>query len=300
MDFVKNYMISALTEASKKLRLNPEKVEVLHRLEEWVGKRESLGEDIAILKRITETSRLAIRLQDINNYLNFEKIDYKKFSEKFLEHCNYLVSDLDFLLHNVNQATIRKILERVETIKEYKADYPNVHLKIELDQAPGNPGTGYQPPPGRRSLKLDNLIEQELPLVYTDTAKLNKRALIEQERDFLYGPIKDLEELIQRMKKEDFRSSEVFKFSDLFTERVNFCRKKGLEDLTICYENIANGLRLIYNKEMQVTRDVIELFRAAMIVIVTEIRGLQHDITEYRLRNQLFTETLKVYKKESR
>ncbi len=300
MDFVKNYMISALTEASKKLRLNPEKVEVLHRLEEWVGKRESLGEDIAILKRITETSRLAIRLQDINNYLNFEKIDYKKFSEKFLEHCNYLVSDLDFLLHNVNQATIRKILERVETIKEYKADYPNVHLKIELDQAPGNPGTGYQPPPGRRSLKLDNLIEQELPLVYTDTAKLNKRALIEQERDFLYGPIKDLEELIQRMKKEDFRSSEVFKFSDLFTERVNFCRKNGLEDLTICYENIANGLRLIYNKEMQVTRDVIELFRAAMIVIVTEIRGLQHDITEYRLRNQLFTETLKVYKKESR
>ncbi len=300
MDFVKNYMISALTEASKKLRLNAEKVEILHWLEEWVGKRESLGEDIAILKRITETSRLAIRLQDINNYLNFEKIDYKKFSEKFLEHCNYLVSDLDFLLHNVNQATIRKILERVETIKEYKADYPNIHLKIELDQASEKSESVYQSPEKRRSLKLDNLIEQELPLVYNEAPEINKRSLIEHERDFLYGPIKDLEELIQRMKKEDFRSSEVFKFSDLFTERANFCRKKGLEDLTICYENIANGLRQIYNKEMPVTRDVIELFRAAMIVVVTEIRGLQHDITEYRLRNQLFTQTLKVYKKENR
>lgn len=300
MDFVKNYMISALTEASKKLRLNPEKVEVIHRLEEWIGKRESLGEDIAILKRITETSRLAIRFQDINNYLSFEKIDYKKFSEKFLEHCSFLVTDLDFLLHNVNQATIRKILDRVETIKEYKADYPNVHLKIELDQASERSEPGYNSPGKRRSMKIDNLIQQELPLVYKESPEQSNRSVIDQEREFLFGPLRELEELIQRMRKEDFRSSEVFKFADIFLERVNFCRKHGLDDLMVSYENISTALRLIYNKEMHVTRDVIELFRSAMIVLVTEIRGLQHDITEYRLRNQLFTETLKVYKKEEK
>ncbi len=300
MDFVKNYMISALTEATKKLRLNPEKVEVLHRLEEWISKRENLGEDIAILKRITETSRLAIRLQDINNYLNFEKIDYKKFSEKFLEHCNYLVTDLDFLLLNVNQSTIRKILERVETIKDYKAEYPNIHIKIELDQTNEGSPVVYSPPGKRRSLKIDPVVEPELPLVHSEPSENVKRVLIERERDFLYGPIKELEELIRRMSKEDFRSSEVFKFSDIFSERVKFCKKNGLNELLPAYENIALALRYIYNKEMHVSRDVIELFRAAMIVIVSEVRGLKHDISEYNLRNQIFTETLKVYKKDKK
>ncbi len=300
MDFVKNYMISALSEASKKLRLNPEKVEVLHRVEEWIGKRENLGEDIAILKRITETSRLAIRLQDINNYLNFEKIDYKKFSEKFLEHCNFLVTDLEFLLLNVNQSTIRKILERVETIKDYKAEYPNLHIKIELDQTNEIGPSAYTHAGKRRSMKIDPVVEPELPLVHTEPARIGKRALIEKEKDFLYGPIKDLEELIRRMGKEDFRSSEVFKFSDIFSERVKFCKKNGLDELLPAYENITMALRYIYNKEMHVSRDVIELFRAAMIVIVSEVRGLQHDIAEYKLRNQIFTETLKVYKKDKK
>jgi len=89
MDFVKNYMISAISDASKKLRLNSEKIELLNKLEEWIAGRENLQADIAAMKRITETSKLAIRLQDINNYLQFESIDYKKLSDKFKEHSTF-------------------------------------------------------------------------------------------------------------------------------------------------------------------------------------------------------------------
>lgn len=296
MDIVKNYIISAINEASNKLRLNPEKIQILNSLEEWISSRENLNADIQVLKRITETSKLSIRLQDITNYLSFEKIDYKKFSEKFLEHSLFLVADLDFLLLSVNTLSFKKILNRVETLKSLKMEEQSHNLKIELDQAAEEFQKVQKAASGKRSMKIEKKLEPELPLIYEDPPKKEKRKLIEEERDFLYAPLKDLEELLQRMKKEDFRSSEVFRFSDIFEERLKFCKLHGLKELIDAYSNLAGALLLIYNKEMTVNKDILDYFRAAMIVVVTEIRGLDHDITEYRLRNQLFTESLKVYK----
>ncbi len=299
MDFVKNYMISAISEASKKLRLNSEKIELLNKLEEWIAARENLQADIAAMKRITETSKLAIRLQDINNYLQFESIDYKKLSDKFKEHSTFLVTDLDYLLFSVNLFTFQKILARIEKIKATPVDKSGNTLKIELDL---NEDLTSIPPKiikPKRSLKIDSKgDEPELPLFEHPVSEKKKTDFLKSERDFLYAPIKDLEELLRRMKKEDFRSSEVFRFSDVFDERMLFCKKNGVDELVQPYANIANCLRLIYNKEVTVSQDILDYFRASMIVIVTRIRGLEHDITEYILRNQLFTESLKVYKKD--
>lgn len=296
MDYVKNYIISAISEASHKIRLNPEKIQILSNLEEWLSTREDLNSDIQILKRITETSKLAIRLGDIINYLSFEKIDYKKFSEKFLEHSVFLVADLDFLLLSVNNLSFKKILNRVETLKNMKSDTQSQNLKIELDLAAEEFQKVQKAASTKRSMRIEKKSEPELPLVYEEPQKKDKRKLIEEERDFLYAPLRDLEELLQRMKKEDFRSSEVFRFSDLFDERVKFCRLHNLRELLDAYSNLASALRLIYNKEMIVNHEILDYFRAAMIVVVTEIKGLDHDITEYRLRNQLFAENLKVYR----
>lgn len=299
MDFVKNYMISAISDASKKLRLNSEKIELLNKLEEWIAARENLQADIAAMKRITETSKLAIRLQDINNYLQFESIDYKKLSDKFKEHSTFLVTDLDYLLFSVNLFTFQKILTRIEKIKATPVDKSGNTLKIELDI---NEDLTSIPPKivkPKRSLQIDSKgDEPELPLFEHPVSEKKKTEFLKSESDFLYAPIKDLEELLRRMKKEDFRSSEVFRFSDVFDERMLFCKKNGVDELVQPYANIANCLRLIYNKEVTVSQDILDYFRASMIVIVTRIRGLEHDITEYILRNQLFTEGLKVYKKD--
>lgn len=294
-------MISAINEAAKQLRLNPEKVEVLHLVEDWLTKRQNLQEDILYLKRITETSKLAIRLQEISDFLSTEQINYKKFSENFIKHCNFLVMDLDFLLLNVNQYSMKRIFERIQSMKDNKKGPQAIQLSLDIEEGSEKEETqefrSGKIQSQKRSLKIKAPEQPELPFSESDKRD-EQRGVVNREREFLYGPIRDLEELITRMKKEDFRSSEIFKFSDICDERVKFCRKNQLEVLANSFANISKALRLIYDKELSISAELIQYFRASMIVIVTEIRGLDHDISEYQLRDKIFTETLKVYKKE--
>ncbi len=70
-------------------------------LREAISKSEDLKLDIAEMKKITELSTLAIRLNEIYNYLTQSQIDLFKFSEKFKDHSQYLIKDLSHMLDMV-------------------------------------------------------------------------------------------------------------------------------------------------------------------------------------------------------
>ena len=65
MDLIKQYIVQSIAAASNNLRLSTEKIEVVALLREAIVKSDNLEEDIKNMKKITELSTLAIRLNDI-------------------------------------------------------------------------------------------------------------------------------------------------------------------------------------------------------------------------------------------
>ena len=98
MDLKKEYISQVLTTASHNLRLTSEKIEVIAILKEFIAKSGNVGESIVEMKKITELSKFAIKLGEVNIYITGDKIDFLKLSERFKEHSHNLIIDFIILL----------------------------------------------------------------------------------------------------------------------------------------------------------------------------------------------------------
>ena len=78
MNLTKLYIIQSITAASNNLRLSTQKIEVVALLREFLGKSENLDEDIRRMKKITELSTLAIRLNEVYTFLSRGNVDFFK------------------------------------------------------------------------------------------------------------------------------------------------------------------------------------------------------------------------------
>ena len=65
MNLIKQYIIQSITNAANSLRLSTQKIEVVGLLKELISKSEDLEADIIKMKKITQFSTLAIRLNEI-------------------------------------------------------------------------------------------------------------------------------------------------------------------------------------------------------------------------------------------
>ncbi len=94
MDLIKHYINQSITIASNNLRLNNQQIEVVALLKETINASDNLSDDLINMKKITELSLLAIRLNEIYNSLTQNPIDFLKVSDQFKEHSRYLIKDL--------------------------------------------------------------------------------------------------------------------------------------------------------------------------------------------------------------
>ncbi len=78
MDLIKHYINQSITIAANNLRLNNQQIEVVALLKEAINKSDNLSDDLINMKRITELSLLAIRLNEIYNSLTQNPIDFLK------------------------------------------------------------------------------------------------------------------------------------------------------------------------------------------------------------------------------
>jgi len=83
MDLIKQYIVQSVTAASNNLRLNTHQLEAVGLLRESLLKSDDILSEIEKMKSITELSTLAIRLNEIYNFLSQKRIDFFKISEQF-------------------------------------------------------------------------------------------------------------------------------------------------------------------------------------------------------------------------
>ena len=129
MDLVKQYINQSITIAANNLRLNNQQIEVVALLKEAIIKSENLSDDLINMKKITELSLLAIRLNEIYNYLTQNTIDLLKISDQFKEHSRQLIKDLDHMLDVSTPSSFKSAIDKLKsgftTSKE--------EIKVEAD-----------------------------------------------------------------------------------------------------------------------------------------------------------------------
>ena len=267
MDLIKHYINQSITIASNNLRLNNQQIEVVALLKEAINVSNNLSDDLINMKKVTELSLLAIRLNEIYNSLTQNPIDFLKVSDQFKEHSRYLIKDLGHMLDISTPASFKSAIEKIN----FTVVFPKEEIKIDLS----------------------NRIPDEDPFVKAETEEIKEKIILDEDlhdedeeiiQNFeptILGPIKPLDNLLKKISNNEIDYEELIKYSNIMDENAVLSQKIGFEILSGMHRIVSKALMLIKNRELMPGKEVIESLRACLIVIVAVVRGKDVDINNY-------------------
>jgi hypothetical protein len=271
MDLVKIYLIQSITTAANNLRLNAQQIEVVGLLRETIVNSENLGEELMLMKKTTELSKLAIRLSEIHTFLTQGKVDFVKISEQFREHSRYLIRDLNQFLESVSPKIYKDAFSNV--IKG-SVDSVDVELVDRSDLA----GELME----KESTLEENNLEEEII-----EEKKNLISSIDFEKKIL-SPVKSLDEMLKKISTKEANDTELIHYSELMQDHASLASLHGFELIAKMHEIIASTFSELNNGTLKADKTVIEALRACLIVIVAVVKKKDVDITGYLNRAEEF------------
>ena len=285
MDLSKQYIIQSLTAASNNLRLNSQQIEVVALLREAIQHSDDIANDILEMKKITQLSTFAIRLNEIHNFLTQGKVDFFKISENFKEHSQYLIRDLNHLLETVNPDSFKaalKILkgETEEEVQEQK------EIDIDLSKREADPED----------------------LVIKESEALKAEFIMEDDSDedeayhnfeeTILAPIKSVDVLLGNIALGKINNEEIIKYANVMNRNASISEKIGFDIIANMHNTISMALQFINAGNLQFSTNVVEEIRACLIVIVAIIKGKEVDITNYLKKAEGFGKKIQLISKE--
>jgi len=286
MDLIKQYITQSITIAANNLRLNNQQIEVVALLKQTISKSEYLSDDLINMKKITELSLLAIRLNDIYNSLTQNPIDILKISDQFKEHSRYLIKDLGHMLDITTPAVFKTAIEKLNGA----IVFPKEEIKIDLS---------------KRIPEEDPFIKSETEeiketIIFSEDIENEDEELIQKFEPTILGPIKPLDNVLKKISNNEIDYEELIKYAQIMDDNAALSRKIGFEILSGMHRIVSKALILIKNRELMPGKEVIENLRACLIVIVAVVRGKDVDINNYLNKAEDFGNKLATIKsKES-
>ncbi|KAF0151312.1 MAG: hypothetical protein FD143_2062 [Ignavibacteria bacterium] len=280
MDLTKQYIIQSLVSAANNLRLSSEKIETVAILKERLAASENLSEELKNFKKITQLSKLGIKLSEILTYIESGKIDFLKLSEKFKEQSYGLVKDLSNVLDILTPQSAKSLFGGKEEIP----------IKVDLTQIPikGTSATfDYSINLPKRS-SSDEIKEAIIMQDLENEQPFN----FENFEEKVLKPVKDLDSFLNRVLKFDYTDGEIHSRIKNMRENSALSHKIGFEVLSNMHSILAKGLDLIHQKKIAPSINVIESLRACLIVIVAVVRGKEVDITNYLTKAEGFGKSI--------
>ncbi len=282
MDLIKHYINQSITIAANNLRLNNQQIEVVALLKQTISKSENLSDDLINMKKVTELSLLAIRLNEIYNSLTQNPIDLLKISDQFKEHSRYLIKDLGHMLDITTPVVFKTAIEKLNGA----IVFPKAEIKIDLS---------------KRIPDDDPFIKSETEeikekIIFSEDDESEDEEIIQKFEPTILGPIKPLDSLLKKISNNEIDYEELIKFARIMDENALLSRKIGFEILSGMHQIVSRALILIKNRELMPGKDVIENLRACLIVIVAVVRGKDVDINNYLNKAEEFGNKLATIK----
>ncbi len=288
MDLAKQYIIQCIVAAANNLRLSSEKIETVAILRERLNNCESLSEEIKNFKKITELSKLGIKLGDLQSFIENGKIEFVKLSDKFKEHSYGLVKELNGVLDILTPHAARMSFQKLNT----------GGLNIDLtNQKVNSFDSIVQSPPEIELPKRSRADELREAIIFDELNKENDFNFENFEEKVL-RPVKELDPFLDRVLKYEYTENEINSHIKIMYDNAGLSKKVGFEIISNMHSIFAKGLELINQKKIAPSSNVIESLRACLIVIVAVVRGKDVEITNYLTRAENFGKTISPKQKE--
>ena len=285
MDLVKQYIIQSLAAASNNLRLNSQQIEVVALLRETIQNSDDIANDILEMKKITQLSTFAIRLNEIHNFLTQGKIDFFKISEKFKEHSQYLIRDLNYLLETVNPDSFKAVLK---VLKGETDEEKQEAKEIDVDLSKREVDTEDLVIKESESLKAEFIMEDDSD---EDEAYHNFENTILE-------PIKSVDALLENIASGKINNEEILKYANVMNRNAIISDKIGFDIIANMHSTISMALQFIKTGNLPPSTNVVEEMRSCLIVIVAIIKGKEVDITNYLKKAEGFDKKIQLINKE--
>jgi len=285
MEIKKQYIIQTISVAANNLRLSSEKIEVLGLLKETINNSGDLDTLIFSMKKITQFSKLAIKLHEIVNYLKMNKIDFLKLSDKFKEHSQLVVKDLNLTLDTMTPSSYKEITKKLDEFtkqtisEEPKEDF----LTIDL--------TGR-----KNSFTEKTTNEKRKESFILEVEDHDDQLFFQNFEATILNPVKEIEATLKNLGDGEVKATELRKYESVMRVNATLSEKFGTEITTEMHKILANAFRMIQLKELQPGKELIEAMRSCLIVIVALVRNKDIDITYYLNRAEEFGKKLQTLK----
>ena len=279
MELTKQYIIQCISAASNNLRLSTQKIEIVALLRETIAKSDNLELYLKSMKKITELSTFAIKLNEIYTYLNQSQIDVIKLSDKFKEHSQYLIRDLSHMLDTVNPANFKSALEKLNFKPEEEINTLN-NVKI-----PSLNGNGISIDLSKRksddSVFEDSENNQLKEKLILDDDKEDEDLFFHNYESEILKSIKPIDSLLKQIGKSDIKEEELVILAKLMKYNGDNSAKKNFDIIANMHWIVSKALLLLKTHDLTQNKNIIESIRACLIVIVALVRGKEVDISNY-------------------
>ena len=295
MDLIKQYIVQSISTAASNLRLSNQHIEVIAMLKEAILRSKDIQYDLNQMKKITELSKIAIKLSEMHHYLEEGSVDYLKVTDKFKEHSFNLIRELNCMLDLVNPYTFRQTLDRFFE-PEKKVVEIIIESESKSDSEVGN------------ELLSKNLEILNNPI--SDVEENKEMSLLEDEKDkdnhdifnsfesTILKPIKSIDSMLNKIIMDSEIPEEIADYSKLMSVNADLSSQNGFEILAQMHTIISKGLIHLKNKSLIPSKEVIESLRACLIVIVAVVKSKEVDIKNYLNRAEVFGKFLQRIKTE--
>lgn len=270
MEFIKQYITQSISAAANSLRLSTHQIEIVALLKDAIIKSDNLSNDLLKMKKITELSTLAIKLNEIYNFLNQNTVDFFKISDQFKDHSRNLIKDLNYLLDTTTPLSFKNALEKLNPEEEETKSDIKEEIKIDLSKRKIDEEIFLKPE--TESIKEKIILDDEID---------NEELFIQNFETNILKPVKPLDQMLKNLSRDDFDYEEITSFIKVMSDNGRLSKKIGFEIISNMHETIAQTLTLIKNRKLMPGKEIIEGLRACLIVIVAVVKGKEVDITNY-------------------
>lgn len=264
MDFSKLYIKKCIHYASGLSKLSSEKKSCLTTFSDFLLSFEDCGMVISELKKITETSKMAIHISQIYEFCNNPEIDFLLLSQKFEEHAKLLSSDIERFLEVVNSEKLTEIINNTEInlrknqLNQFEKSNESVENKVN-------------------NIEQNTKLKEEFILSDDD----------EEENSYEFysrtvlAPIKELDSFLKRLEFYETDINEMEKFQTVMEKNAYLSKKYSFELIADMHFYFSGALKHIMEHRLIADKELIEKMRACLIVIAALVRQKDVDITNY-------------------
>jgi hypothetical protein len=278
MDLIKQYIVQSVTAASNNLRLTTHQLEAVGLLREKLLNSDDIIADIEKMKSITELSTLAIRLNEIYNFLSQRRIDFFKLSEQFKKHSQCLINDLNHILEGDNPVRIKSALDKLSGIETFEEE----EIKVNLTEEKTNSDQLIKKTREERERNYVHSVERTEENHYRDYEKI------------ILEPIRPIDTMLMSLEKNTVNYEDLAHFAEIMRVNAEISEKNGYEIIAEMHRIISRALLMIKSRELMPGKNIIESIQACLIVIVAVVRGKDVDITNYLNKAEDFGEEINV------